>query len=424
MEVKEFVNHTVANYIGLHEHKGNLFGLELELEGLNVAMQDVACRGWNRKYDGSLRGEAIEYVSAGPKTLDDTKKMVTELFEKFKENNVKLKDSIRTSTHVHLNFSDKIIKSVVNFFALFTLLEEVLQYYSGEDRKGNLFCISSREAEGIVGILAAAVGKCNFGAFAGDRYKYAACNLSTLYKFGTVEIRTMKGATSAEHVNAWVDILNDMYEYSLKMKSPASLVDDLSILGAEGLMQTIFSPANFKELMKYFPKVATLHYSLMEGARLIQVFAYEFDDEFTAEFEFPKKAAKEKVLLKGKPGAVGLPLMIERDGERDYYQIYKPDGTPWVCETIHGRDWRDGDRVADDQRIQWSDQHRRFIVHFPDNNIVICRWKKHHVTPDEGRPVHPLMMPERDFWGYEDWGHENEDEDVDEMDFDDMDGDF
>jgi hypothetical protein len=211
MKTEVFLNYTPAEVIGCRETKGKLFGIELELEGRNVGLQDIATKGWQRHQDGSLRGEAIEYTVAGAKSLEDCKKLVSDLFTKFQKNKVIFNDSVRTSTHVHLNFSDKPIKQIINFFSLFTLLEEILGHYSGEDRRGNLHCISTREAEGIVGVLASELARGQLGKFAGDRYKYAACNLSTLYKFGTAEVRTMRGATSAEQVNKWLNILNDMY---------------------------------------------------------------------------------------------------------------------------------------------------------------------------------------------------------------------
>lgn len=413
MEPKVFLNYNVSAICGVKETEGKMFGLELELEGRNVALPDVAARGWNRKQEGSLRGEGIEYVTVGAQSLDANKKNVSDLFKKFTENKVKVQDSIRTSTHVHLNFSDKPVKQVINFFALFTLLEEVLQFYSGEDRKGNLFCISSREAEGIVGILADAVSKCTLANFAGDRFKYAACNLSTLYKFGTVEVRTMKGATSAEQVNAWLDILNDMYEYSLRMVSPAQLVEDLSIKGAMGLMKTIFSPKNLDELLRTYPAVANLHYSLMEGARLIQVFAYEFDEAFKAVVEMPKAEKKQPKANKKVGGFGNLPagalpghiLYGPHQGER--YMIYRPDGQPWNCYPRVGPHFRDGEVLEDDRRISWCSRRGCFIYTDPvTGRVSICRWKKHPEIRDQGPPVADRLVN----IGFDD---EDEDENVD-----------
>jgi hypothetical protein len=417
MDAKEFLNRSICHTTGVKETKGDKFGLELELEGRNVALQDVAVKGWNRHVDPSLRGEAIEYATAGSKSLDDSRKAVTDLFKKFKENGVKFNDSIRTSTHVHLNFSDKLVKQAINFFTLFTLLEEVLQYYSGEDRKGNLFCITTREAEGIVGILAGCVAKGDLQNFAGDRYKYAACNLSTLYKFGTIEVRTMRGATSADQVNNWLNILNDMYKYACDvMKSPAELVTDLSHQGAMGLMRKIFSPKSLDELLQGFPAV-TLYYSLMEGARLLQVFAYGFEEAYNAKVEPSEKGAEEGELL---------PKNVPAGPFRgQHFQIYKPDGQLWNCATREGGlFWRDGQKLSDDKRIQWSAAMQRFVFVYPDGERVPCNWRNHHILGNEGPPLPRRALEGRRHAAFEEEFEEEaehfEDE-FEEIEFDDGD---
>lgn len=380
METKVFLNQTPVALMGVREHKGDLFGIELELEGRNVGLRDVATRGWQRHEDGSLRGESIEYTTTGAKPVAECKSLVDNLFSKFKENGVKFNDSIRTSTHVHLNFADKPLKQAINFFTLFTMLEEPLQYYSGEDRKGNLFCISTREAEGIVGVLASGIAMGSLDRFAGDRYKYAACNLSTLYKFGTIEVRTMRGANSADMVNKWLDILDDMYQYSLNvMKSPADLVVNLSHLGAEGLMHSIFKPANYTELMKTFPKVRTLHQSLMDGARLIQLFAFEFDEDFKAEVDIKK-------LVGGRMHVI----IPEGPFRGQHMAIYRPNQDTWNVAP-HRRIrvpqpdmWRDGDKVTDARFIEWSEERQRFIVRYGPGDVYECNWRRHPQIPDEG----------------------------------------
>lgn len=373
MDTVKFLNQLIAPYVGVRLTEGNVFGIELELEGRGVRLPDVATKGWTRHDDGSLRGESIEFTTAGGKTFEEAVKAVNDLFTKFKTHNVKFNDSVRTSTHVHLNFADKKLKDVLNFFMLFTVFEEVLQYYSGEDRKGNLFCISSREAEGIIHILEGAVAAGNMRNFAGDRYKYAACNLSTLFKFGTLEVRTMRGANSAEQVNRWLDILNDLYLYALNnMRSPVDLVVELSHLGAEGLLRKVFSPENHQEVMKTFPKAQNLQYSLMEGVRLIQVFAYEFDEDFRAPYEAPKKPED----LKKKEA---LPKIIQ-DGRFHGMScaIYRANGMVWNLGGDRAGDfWENGEQVIDAANIYWDAIFERFVEELRDGRTFLCRWARH-----------------------------------------------
>lgn len=412
MKTEQFLNYTPNEVIGCRENKGNLFGVELEMEGRGVGLNDVATRGWTRHNDGSLRGDAIEYCTTGPKSFTDAQKLVKDLFKKLKDNGVKINSSIRTSTHVHLNFSDKKMKQVINFFSLFTVLEEVLAYYSGEDRKGNVFCLSTRDAEGIVQVLAEALATGSFQRFAGDRYKYAACNLSSLYKFGTVEVRTMRGAKTEDEVNNWLDILNDLYEYSLKMKSPVDIINKLSYLGAEGLMREVFKARNYDELMKTFPAPRTLHASLMDGVRIIQIFAFEFDPAFQAEVKVEKAAKK-----KGHAG----PLRLYNPQTHEPYIVYLPDGRRWIClPTLRGRNrdglWLDGERCEDNPNVIWRLALGRFVWRGVGGVETPLNWRSHEVFGDEGpmprvdRAGWALIDPEEDEEVVDDWEPEEEDD--------------
>lgn len=385
MDTAQFLNHEISVLIG-GTVKGNKFGIELELEGKNVALQDVATKGWRRTQDGSLRGESVEYVTSSPVELKAAKKLMVDLFKKFEENKVVFNDSIRTSTHVHLNFTDKTAKQVVNFFTLFTVFEELLQYYSGEDRRGNLFCISSRDAEGIVQVLSDAVARGSFDRFAGDRYKYAACNLSTLYKFGSIEIRTMRGATSADQVNKWLDILNDLYEYALnKMETPSNLIQDLSAYGAEEFMRRVFAPESVNELLRTFPVVQTLHYSLMEGARLLQVFAFEHEAAFLVKKEDIKEVGYEV-----------LPATYQVDGVPVNYFVWTPEGR-WACYAPRGKPvFTHGDACSDNAHIIWDGIRGRFITPLPGGEVIVHPWARHPLFGDEGRPV--VTDEERRLW--------------------------
>lgn len=418
METKLFLNYPLYQSIGGRETKGDKVGVELELEGRNVALEDVATPRWKRHAEPSLRGESMEYTLAGPQEVEETKKLVNDLFDKFRKHGVVLNNSHRTSTHVHLNFSDKPLKKMVNFFCLFTMFEELLQYYSGEDRKGNLFCLSTREGEGIVYHLAEGLRAGNMHIFAGDRFKYGACNLSSLFKFGTVEVRTMRGADTAEQVNNWLDILNDMYQYALKMESPVDLVQDLSHVGADALLRKVFSPKSVRELLRTFPAIRTLHHSLMDGARIIQVLAYEFDGDFRANVEPPKP----KKVGKGQVGPIPTTFRRPDGGMLMHLQIYHAgNGGMWSCFPPRGiAFWTDGMACRDSNTIIYRENIGRFVYRDRAGIEWPCKWRHHPNIPDEGRPLaHELANGGQDRW----LDDPEEDEDVDfdeddEIDFD------
>lgn len=399
MKVEDFLNHEVNAIFGGKKTVGNKFGVELELEGKGVGLADIPTRGWGRDKEPSLRGEAIEYTFNTPKTLDESKTAVSDLFKKFAANGVKLNDSFRTSTHVHLNFSDKKVKAALNFFSVFTVVEELLTAYSGEDRSGNLFCITSRDAEGMIRLLSSDLSSGNLRSFTLDKLKYAACNLCTLHKFNTLEVRTMRGAESAEMVNEWLDILNELYEYSLKMVSPAELPNQLSMFGAGPFLSRIFSEKSKAALLRTFPRDRDLHDSLMEGVRLIQLFAYEYDAAF--------KVDKVIVAAKGRK----MYHYSGRDGRPP--AVYLPDGRSWSCFPPMAKDmagkgfWDDGDACNDDPRVVWNEDVGLFYVQYPEGPQYL-RWARHDDFGNQGPAPAALRkrMPELQEDPMEEWNHE------------------
>jgi len=352
MNVSQFLGHTVEMTTGKAGKRGNLFGLELELEGHNVKMDAVPTKGWHRAEDGSLRGESVEYVFSTPVKLDTAKALVTSLFQKFKENGVRLNNSYRTSTHVHLNFSDKTMKQVLNFMVLFTMLEEALETFSGEDRGGNLFCLSSRRAEGIMNVLYDAyVKRQDLAAFKGDAYKYAACNLCTLIKFGSIEVRTMRGANNPEMVNSWLDILNDLYERSLKAKSPIEFIENVSVLGIDGFLRDVFSAESLRTLQLALPAF-NWQGSVMSGARLCQMLCYEIGDDFNKVVN-PMAAIEHN----GNPLTHEGPLFY---GEHDI-RIFRPGAGGWYCEPMRGKVFNHGMPITDAAHIIFDATVGRFM---------------------------------------------------------------
>lgn len=334
--------------------EGDLIGLELELEGRNVAMERRAVKGWTQTEDGSLRGESVEYLFSKPVVYDEAVKNVTRLFEAFNKQGVELRNSYRTSTHVHFNFSDKTPKQVLNFVVVHTILEQVLENYCGENRKGNLFCLSLRDADAIVELLEAAyLYQHNFVDFRNDN-RYCALNLCSLNKFGSIEIRTMGGAKSAEEVQAWLKILKQMYDFACyKMETPRKLIEALSMYGAQGWMDQIFDKEISKLLVdSWDEKEGTLHNSMFEGARLIQHLSYRLEEAYNVKFE-PKvnikkaKAAKPKMLSPDVQRAISEVTLNQR------HWIIIPDDPDRAAsyEGNHGTGWSVSD-VTHGSRVQ------------------------------------------------------------------------
>ena len=356
-DISKFLNQPGSTLSRRGAKRGNKFGIELELEGPGVRLNAVdTIKGWTKAEDPSLRGDSVEYVFTQPYEYESAVEHVKQLFALFEKNKVKIVNSYRTSTHVHLNFSDKPLQAMINFFALHTMFEEILEHFAGEYRSGNLFCLSARMSEAVVDTLTHSIRTADFRAFRDDRLKYAACNLCTMYKFGSVEVRSMRGAKTAEEIIAWLGIINDLYLYSLKMVSPTEIIEALSQQGADGLFNSVFSANSRMALHRTLPPVDfNLFASLMEGARLIQPLAYEFDAEF-----------KKKKVFK-------VPEETKIGKEIQDVQIYTRGGGAWNIHTRNGVD-------IDDERYVYHPNVDRM---WDAEREVYVWWRSHPVFGNE-----------------------------------------
>lgn len=317
-----FLNSTLGSLIG-RQVDGMLFGVEIEVEGQGVALEGVPSKNWQRKPDGSLRGESMEYVFSKPCPYGEALKRVDRLFSAFEKNKVKLHNSHRTSTHVHLNFSDKTMKQVIMFFFVHTILEDMLATFCGESRKGNLFCVSARDTDLLVDELDNAVflsqNLFNFN----DDMKYAAANLGALSRFGSIEIRTMRGADTPEELKDWLEILNQVYEYACDpARTPADLVESMSMLGPDNFLRSIFRPETLAKLLSTWPVTNDIRMSLLNGIRTIQLFAYKLQDIWN--YEKISGVKKGKVL---EPLGAAAFNNVRVHGR---YAFEKHDGRTWL----------------------------------------------------------------------------------------------
>lgn len=299
-QVARSLSLTVSNIVGCRLIPNEQYGIELELEGRGVGLEEIPTKGWKRHKDGSLRGESVEYVSSSPANKLETFKRLELLFNLFVKYKVSLKNSYRCSTHVHINFSDRSMKDVVNFFCVFTIIEELLEVFCGPERAGNLFCLSNRSAEMIVKLLENSVFvRGEFSQF-NEELRYCSINLSALNKFGTIEIRTMRGADSQKQITDWVEILSQLYDFATKkMITPSRLIESLSFLGYRGFLEQIFSKPVLELLLNSWENKETLNASFYEGARLIQVLAYRLEEAYGF---IPKVKNEQKKPLKKRRG--------------------------------------------------------------------------------------------------------------------------
>lgn len=287
-KLQDFLNSPVSAVSAMRKgaKAGDLFGLELECEGRKVDWDGASpelIKDWAPHEDGSLRknhGSSQEWVFNGPVKYEKSVQRVNSLFDYFDKRGAKLVCSNRTSFHVHFNMGDKNAYQLVNLFILFTILEDIMDAYCGEDRNGNLFCLSSRHAEEQVRWVSDACFRhMNFGNFQ-ENQRYCSLNLAAINKFGTVEFRAMRGLDNREDVLAWLDILKEFCEYACyTMKNPATLIEEISVKTPKGFLREVFSAKSYK-LLTAGVSDEKINGSIYEGLRLVQMLCYRIGTEF------------------------------------------------------------------------------------------------------------------------------------------------
>ncbi len=268
--MKEFVHH----YIGRTSpgYYGKTYGIELELEGETSpfanAILDRDISGWEVKNDGSLIN-GLEFVSKPIKSSNLNKSIGA--INKYLSR-CRLVNSVRTSTHVHLNVQDKTILEVLTLMACYYSVESLLTKWCGSDRDGNLFCLRQKDSKAIPILIRNCIKAWNINGFSNNNFRSTALNLNPVFSFGTLEFRSMRGITDTEELLEWIGFISSLYDNSSKFKNPAEVIMFMSGNGVDGLINALFSKDQTAELLKEF-KDGGYEEAVLEDIRLTQYWA-------------------------------------------------------------------------------------------------------------------------------------------------------
>lgn len=215
-------------------------GLELEIEatGIPSAGMVASVKGektgsvWTTHDDGSLRGESKEFVLSTPCKIDELSGMLSGLYGKFSEVGMRWRLSNRCSTHVHVNVGGKKINELTSVIALWTMFEEPLIEWCGEERTTNHFCLSNKDSTALIDRWYDLLKQGYIEL--PDGFKYSALNVRPMQEIGSFEFRTMRASESYQPILDWSRFLHGMVEYaSEKYSNPELLGHDLSERSAE-----------------------------------------------------------------------------------------------------------------------------------------------------------------------------------------------
>lgn len=260
-------------------------GLEIECEGQNLF--NTPFQYWTCHQDGSLRETAghapIEYVLKAPLKLKEIRDALQYLDTKLKEAGSKVVKSQRTSVHVHVNCQKMTLRELFCYICLYLIFEELLVEWSGPERAGNLFCLRAKDSEFYIGMLESVLKTASFKQWRED-YRYSACNVASIPKFGSLEFRSMQGTVDTKLIYTWVSILVMLKEASQTYDNPVEIVDDFVNLGPLPFFKKIFKDDSMRQLFESSPGLSG---KLWDGLRLMRDVAH------SCEWNLPVKKNQE-----------------------------------------------------------------------------------------------------------------------------------
>lgn len=289
--------------------KGSDLGLEIEVEGENLYAKNSGY--WHVHGDGSLRGESCEYVSPFPVSLEEVREALLFLQDNLKDSTLNF--SVRTSVHVHVNVSYMELSQVAAFGYLYYLLEEPLIRYCGKSRIGNRFCLRMKDAHRVIDYFRSVLSEegtlsreaRDRGENLGYRVRYAAMNIASIPKFGSLEFRGMRGTLDVEVLSNWCKMLLSLRECAEEFKTPAKVKTYFLRYGAEALFNKVLG--EFSEELKYESLVQDIEYN------------FSLSIKIPFEMKFSKKAKEVVDPVGFRPGdaerilgRAGNPLQVQQ----------------------------------------------------------------------------------------------------------------
>lgn len=258
----------VGDVLGMRNGYTDHIGVEIETEGKRLPKVDSEL--WRSDKDGSLRGEAWEYVLKAPVHKEELHKAIVALKYEWHKAKSVVKDSPNAGVHIHINVGDLTVTELYNFLSLYLVVEDILIDKCGENRVGNLFCLRASDAEYLLDMLAESIRKTDLSMLHTDDLRYAAVNVKALGDYGSVEFRAWPSNGDLAGVEWWANVLMHLKQVAKATDNPAQVVADVSINSPEVFFNSVMG-----EYAKDFKWQPHYDYTMMAGVRRVQQFAFE-----------------------------------------------------------------------------------------------------------------------------------------------------
>ena len=269
----------IRDVVGVEQTKG-LFGVEVEVEGIGISGRTPS--GWERHDDGSLRGESHEFVFSTPLDFDECQKSIQELYSFISKEGGRILDSVRAGVHVHLNVQERTPIDLMKIIVLYTCLESVFSKLAGEGRSGNLFCLQAHDAEFYTQQIIHSIEAADLRHLNSNNLRYSALNPTSLYKFGSLEFRSLRTPVSPDKILLWVEAIYNLYRSIDRFVDPTEIIYAMSGDGYTPFIESVLGQHITKG-------IKWEDYDVREGILQAQQMAFSCDDWGSFNDKFSKK---------------------------------------------------------------------------------------------------------------------------------------
>ena len=261
---------TIKHIIGCQEQRGDV-GVEIELEADNIPDARMMPPMWKKEADNSLRGESAEFVLREPLPLNQLDTAFSALQTTFAACGTRPRPTYRAGIHVHVNVQDLTPTQLVTFICSYFMLEEVLLRFCDKSRLGNHFCLRMSDASFLLDKLVEFIEQEDLQTLNNDDLRYASLNVTSLFKYGSIEFRALESTLDFARIKTWAGVLVHLRDYAKTLNSPVDLLGQASAMGFEQ-----YAPIILGRWYQSFQPWATEE-NIKRGVRNIQYAIYSRD---------------------------------------------------------------------------------------------------------------------------------------------------
>lgn len=231
----------ILDIIRCSEQAGDI-GVEIEMEADRIPSPNDLPRAWKLERDGSLRGESGEFVLRKPVPVSELDSVFAELRQAMVNAKTRIRPTYRAGVHIHINVQDLTPKQLITFITCYFILEEVLLSYCDKSRVGNHFCLRMSDASYLMDRLITLIETEDLHVLDNEDLRYASLNVTSLFKYGSIEFRSLESSDDFGKIKTWARILHHLKIFAQSVNNPTDLLGMASERGFTSFARDMLGP--------------------------------------------------------------------------------------------------------------------------------------------------------------------------------------